>query len=232
MIKNLISICIPTYEMHGLGSEFLDFSINKILSQTYTNYEIVISDQSIDQSIFDCYLKHKDSIDITYIKSESDRGNSSSNINNAINNTKGEYIKVLFQDDFLYHDDSLQDIINSYENNPDKSWLVTACEHTFDGITFNKPFYPIYNPQIHLDMNTISSPSVLSFKKDCTLLFDENLKWLMDVDLYKRLYDSYGDPIIINEINVVNRLWDKQYNKTIPDSIKSLELDYVKNKRY
>lgn len=232
MIEKLISICIPTYEMHGFGAEFLDQSFSKILNQTYTKYEIIISDQSTDQTIFDCCSKYKDLIDITYLKNDSNRGNSSANINNAIINAKGDYIKILFQDDFFYHDNSLQDIINSFESDPTKSWLVTACEHSFDGVTFHKPYYPTYNHQIHLDKNTISSPSVLSFKKESILLFDENLKWLMDVDLYKRLYDIYGEPLIVNEINVVNRIWDKQYNNIIPNSVKKTELEYVKNKIY
>ena len=202
------------------------------MNQSYKNFEVVISEQSLDESIYDCFLKYRDLININYVKNDLNRGNSSSNVNNAINHSKGEYIKILFQDDFLYHENSLQDIINSFKNNPDKKWLITASEHTFDGITFNKPYYPKYNSKIHLNMNTISSPSVLSFKKNFTLLFDENLKWLMDVDLYKRLHDNYGDPIIINEINVVNRLWNKQYNNTIPEQVKTSELEYVKHKIY
>jgi hypothetical protein len=72
----------------------------------------------------------------------------------------------------------------------------------------------------------------MSFKKESPILFDENLKWLMDVDVYKRLYDEFGDPIIINEINVVNRIWEKQFNNTIPEDIKSWELSYVSSKKY
>ncbi len=228
----MISICIPTYEMHGFGAEFLSESLIKIKGQSFQDFEIVISDQSKDDRVFECCLSHQDDMNIRYIKNTSNIGNSSANINNAIRNSSGKYIKILFQDDFLYHKDSLSDIIRGFENNPQCSWLVTACEHTNDGITFTRPYFPQYNPEIHLNKNTISSPSVLSFKKESPILFDENLRWLMDVDVYKRLYDEFGDPLIINEINVVNRLWDKQFNNTIPEDVKTWELDYVTSKNY
>lgn len=230
--KDKISVCIPTYEMHGFGAEYLEHSFRILVTQSYKNFEIVISDQSKDQEIEDCCFKYKDLLDIRYVKYDLIGGSSSANINNAISHSSGGYIKVLFQDDFLYHEDSLSHIISAFEKNLDQKWLVTACEHTSDGHTFNRPYFPSYNHNIHLNMNTISSPSVLSFRKENTLEFDENLKWLMDVDLYKRLHDNFGDPIIINEINVVNRIWSNQFNNTIPEEIKNFELEYVKSKKY
>jgi glycosyltransferase involved in cell wall biosynthesis len=232
MINKSISICIPTYDMHGFGGDFLDFSLKKISDQTYKNFEVVISDQSTNSKVYECYLKYMNIFNIKYIKTEEKIGNSSFNINNAIKNSDGDIIKVLFQDDFFYNNNSLLKIIDSYNDNNDKVWLVSASEHTSDGVTFTRPYFPKYNDNIHLNENTISSPSVLSFRKNNTLIFDENLKWLMDVDLYKRLYIKYGEPIILNEINVVNRLWENQYNKTLPEEIKKSELEYVKNKDY
>ena len=44
--------------------------------------------------------------------------------------------------------------------------MVTASEHSQDGVNFYRPFYPNYNDQIHLGKNTISSPSVLTIKND------------------------------------------------------------------
>jgi hypothetical protein len=228
----MISICIPTYEMHGLGAQFLSESLIKIKDQSFRDFEIVISDQSKDDNVFECCVLHRSDLNIKYIRNTSNIGNSSANINNAILNSNGKYIKILFQDDFLYHDNSLLDIIQGFEKNPQSSWLVTACEHSNDGLNFNRPYFPKYNSEIHLNKNTISSPSVMSFKKESPILFDENLKWLMDVDVYKRLYDEFGDPIIINEINVVNRIWEKQFNNTIPEDIKSWELSYVSSKKY
>jgi hypothetical protein len=157
-------------------------------------------------------------------------GSSSANINNAIKKAQGRLIKILFQDDFLYSNTSLQEIADAFDIEKDE-WLVTACEHTDDGATFIRPFYPKYNRKIHLGINTISSPSVLTIKNSCPMLFDETLLWLMDVDYYKRLYIRYGRPTILNTINVVNRNGIHQVsNSQVSEERKKKEEAYTKEK--
>jgi hypothetical protein len=65
---------------------------------------------------------------------------------------------------------------------------------------------PRYHDKIYLGQNTISCPTVMTIKNDNDmLLFDESLLWLVDVEYYKRCYDKFGLPTIINEIGAVNR---------------------------
>lgn len=139
-------------------------------------------------------------------------------------------IKILFQDDYLHTATSLAEIAECFDLEKDK-WLVTACEHSLNGIDCVRPFYPKYNKKIYLGKNTISSPSVLTIINDDPLLFDDNLIWLMDCDYYKRCYDRYGEPKILNKINVVNRVGSHQVTSTLVDdeSVKK-EVAYVKNK--
>ncbi len=223
------SICIPTYEMRGKGAEYLDFSFEKLRIQSFEDFEVVVSDHSANGSIKDLCDNWSKSFLLRYLVNEDKRGNSSANLNNAIKNAKGEYIKILFQDDFLYHRDSLSVIGANLVDNA--SWLVTACEHTHDCKHFIRKHYPRYNHRIHLGINTISSPSVLTIKNQDPLLFDENLIWLMDVDYYKRLYEKYGEPKIVNDINVVNRLHEHQVSQTIADkSLQDKEYEYVVRK--
>jgi hypothetical protein len=166
---------------------------------------------------------------ITYIKNTINRGNSSANINNAISQAKGDYIKVLFQDDFLYDENSLQNQIDCLKNKNGK-WLVAACCH-YNEIELYNPFYPKYHDEIQYGRNTISSPSVLMFTNENIILFDEKLIWLMDVDYYKRLYDKYGLPVICNDICIVNREHTNQISNTLAtDQIKEAELQYIINK--
>lgn len=224
------SICIPTYEMNGYGTDFLRFSFEKIKTQTFRNFEVVISDHSIDRNIQNLCLEYSKHFEINYIRNKKNKGSSSSNLNTCILNCKNKIIKILFQDDFLYDNTSLQSIINSFDIEKDK-WLVTASEHSYDGTNFYRKFYPRYDHQIHLGNNTISSPSVLTIINDEPLLFDENLIWLMDCDYYRRCYDKFGYPKICNEICVVNRTGHHQVSLTIVN--KELELkekDYIKNK--
>ena len=97
--------------------------------------------------------------------------------------------------------------------------MITACEHTKDGSSFIRPFYPKYNRFIQFGYNTISSPSVLTIKNESPLFFDENLLWLVDCDYYKRCYDKFGKPKILNKINIVNRIGAHQITNTVANKL-------------
>lgn len=206
----MISICIPTYEMNGKGVEYLEYSLNILYQQTYKDFDIVISDHSKADDIQNLCERWNSVLDINYVRNEYKRGNSSANANNAIKNAKGELIKILFQDDFLYNEYSLETQLKYFNS----GWLVTACCH-YDGEKIYNPFYPRYHDEIQYGYNTISSPSVLMFENNDILEFDENLISLMDVDYYKRLYDRYNIPNICNDICVVNRIHPDSVTESI-----------------
>lgn len=216
--------------MHGRGGEFLDFSLEKLRSQSYQDFEIIVSDHSQDGAVsLVCQKYLSNGMDIKYLKNDQDRGNSSLNINNAISNSSGQIIKILFQDDFLYHPDSLKDIIEVF-NLRSAEWLVTASCHSTDGENFERFYFPRYTEDIMEGNNLISSPSVLSFKNTGDVWFDKNLVWLMDCDIYKRLYTRYGEPSYLNKTNVVNRTWEGQFNNHIPWERKRWEIEYGRQK--
>lgn len=222
----MISICIPTYEMKGKGVEYLEYSFHILYSQTYTDFEVIISDHSTSDDIEQLCEQWSSVLKIRYYRNQNKRGISSANINNAIRHAQGELIKVLFQDDFLYDETSLEKQLQAF-NEGDSAWLVTACCH-YNGIEIGKPHYPQYHDKIQYGQNTISSPSVLMVKNVDVLEFDENLFWLMDVDYYKRLYDKFGLPTICNYITIVNREHENQVSNTLAtEEVRGKELDYV-----
>lgn len=227
---NFFSIVIPTYEMHGLGSNLLDYSLSKLSTQTFKDFEVVVSDHSLDEKVFDVCNNWSSILKIKYIKFPNNIGNSSANLNNGIKNSTGEWIKVLFQDDFIYSDYSLENIYRSIKSQSNIIWLVTACEHSYDGYSFYRPFYPKWNDNIYLGNNTISSPSVLCFKNIKGLFFDERLINLMDVDFYKMMFDSYGEPFYLNVICVVNRTWHGQLSMSISNELNKKEIVIVSEK--
>ncbi len=224
-----ISICLPTYEMHGVGAQFLRESFEIFTKQTFKDFDVVISDNSVTDVIKAVCDEYKDKLDIKYFKHEGKK-EMSPNVNSAIRHATGKILKILFQDDYLYHDKALEDIAKNFDLQKD-TWLVTACIHTKDTKTFFRPFYPKYNKKIHMGRNTISSPSVLTIKNENTQFFDENLKWFMDCDYYKRMYDKYGEPTIVNEINVVNRMGSHQTtNNDATESLRKHEFEYIVKK--
>jgi len=218
------SICIPTWEQHGHGKKFLSQLLDSIYRQTFGDYEIVISDHSLNDDI-ENFLQNKPKI--KYIKYNENYGNGVSNVNNALKHAEGEVIKIMFQDDFFFSSNSLEKINTNFNNGC--KWLVSACNHTNDGLNFYRNFFPQWNDRLLYGINTISSPSVISFKNDNILFFDEKLTMLMDVEYYHQLFLKYGYPCFLQEILITNRLHEFQissiYNKDI-----NQEIDHIKNK--
>jgi cellulose synthase/poly-beta-1,6-N-acetylglucosamine synthase-like glycosyltransferase len=216
--------------MLNLGVGFLEHSFKILVNQTFKDFDIIISDHSNNDEIKKLCEKYSEKLDIKYIKNTENRGNSSQNINNAIKNSESKLIKIIFQDDFLYDKDSLKHTVDNFDLSKDK-WLVSRCEHSYDGVTFHRDFSPVYNHNIHFGNNTISSPSVLTILNDNPLLFDENLIFLMDCEYYKRCYDNFGLPKILNIITAVNRVGKHQVSNYIVNTeISNKETNYVKNK--
>ena len=229
MLKNKVSICIPTYECSGRGVEFLTKLIQSIKIQTYKNFNIVISDHSLNDDIENFCNELKGVVEILYIRNKNFIGNSPSNTNNSIKNADGDIIKIMFQDDFFFNENALELIVKEFENN-NCYWLVSSSNHTNDdGKTFSNIITPYWNKNIIIGVNTISSPSVLSFKNNNSCEFDENLVMLMDCEMYYQLYLKYGLPIIIKDVLITNRLHSQQISRTYNKEI-NLEIDYVINK--
>lgn len=227
MNKPFLSICIPTWEIKGNGVNYLDYSLNILAHQTFKDFEIIISDHSTDNEIKNYLESWKEYLNIKYILCETGRGLISPNLNNGLRHCSGEYIKILFQDDFLYEVDSLQKIVNQLQNKNVK-WLVTGCAHTKDMETIYDMMIPYYHDKIYQGINTISCPSVLTIKNDKDLiLFDEDLNWLVDVDYYKKCYDKFGLPIIEPTICVINRQAEIRTTNLIQEERKQKELSLM-----
>ena len=190
-----LSIAVPVYDMPN-GDFFLERLLHSLKRQTFKDFEVVITRD----------------------------GKMAENTNSAIRKSKGELIKILYQDDYLAHENSLQEIVDNFE----WGWLVTGCGH-FDGENFLNDHLPVYNSNIHL-VNTIGSPSVLTIENNDPLLFDETMTWMLDGDYYRRLFERYGEPTILDDINVVIGIGPHQATNTMGNEVKEREKDYMAQK--
>jgi len=223
------SIVIPTWEQYGKGYFFLTQLLDSIKNQSFNDYEIVISDHSINNEIENICKKY-DFLKISYLRNQNKRGNSPHNLNFGLRQAKGEIIKVMFQDDFFINPNSLKLISNEFEIN-DCKWLVNGCCHTTDSINFFRYMIPKWNDRINEGVNTISSPSVLSFINKDILYFDENLTMLMDCDYYYSLHKKYGLPSILKEYLIANTFHEYQISKMYDKNLQE-EINLVKQKKY
>ena len=216
------SIAIPTYGYNGKGAEFLEHSLKILSEQIFKDFEVVISDHSVDDTILNILPKWNKLLNIRYFRNEIGRGIISPNINNAMRKCLGKYIKVLFQDDFLFNENSLQ-IQYDFIINNNVDWLMTTFYHSNDGFTFYRLYNPVWNDMIWTGNNTMGCPSGMTIKNKDLIFFDEGLNWLMDVDYYKRMSIKYGTPKILNEITAVNRTWGARLTDTIGQELKNKE---------
>jgi len=227
--RDLISICIPVYEMFEQGVDYLKHSLSTIVEQDYPNIQVVVSDHSLNNNIKDLCDKFASTLDIKHVFNRNNVGSSSANINNAVHHADGKIIKILFQDDFLLHPKAITLQVESLISSTRK-WCITACAHTQDGTSIIDPYYPVFNTNI-LFNNTLSSPSTLMVYKENYQQADLNLLWFMDTDCYYRLYLTTGEPAICHYITVVNRRHPNQITNTlVDDELVTFEREYLKQK--
>lgn len=207
-----ISIAIPCYEMYGRGSEMLQYSLDMIKKQGYSDYEVVIADHSRNDDLFQIYNKEKKNINIKYVRNKKNIGSLASNLNCCINNCAGNIIKFIMQDDYLLDENSLGKIAHNFDNN--KNWLVSSYYHTKDRTNL----FNLHVPSISSNMlfvNLIGTPTCLTIKNEKTIYFDEKLNWFVDSDYYKRLFKKFGNPVFLEDPTAVQLLWEGQSTNTI-----------------
>jgi len=227
----MISICIPTTELkysngESMGVYMLNFLLKSIEKQTYTDYEIIISDHS-HSSIIKDECENWEHLNLTYYKNDSGIGSAAKNLNFAISKSNGEYIKTIFQDDYFHSENALKYIM---ENIGDYSWGAFGTYHCYEDNTDSlvRPLSPNYDDPVSIlyGNNTVSGPSVIFFKNDGNF-FDEDLCWLNDVEFYYYLYKKYGKPLLLPKEMVVQRLRTEGVSNTLQNSIKNEEKKYV-----
>jgi len=194
-----ISVCVPTHTMEN-GEYFLERLKHSLQRQTFTDYELIITQE----------------------------GKMAENTNAAIKRAKGDIIKVLYMDDFFFSSNALQHIVDAFQSGT--GWYASGCVHTTDGISFFNPHAPEFTPGIATGNNTIGSPSVVAFENDDPLLFDENMSWLLDCDLYERLYKRYGAPMLSKELDIAIGIGLHQMTNLLSDKEKLDEQKYIIHK--
>jgi glycosyltransferase involved in cell wall biosynthesis len=109
-----LSIGMPLYN----GGRFIEKSISSLINQTYTDFELIISDNCSNDDTEEICLKFKENDNrIKYYKQESNLG-ATSNFNYVLNNSSGEYFMWAAFDD-IWDPNFISECINVLENNLD-----------------------------------------------------------------------------------------------------------------
>ena len=111
LIDNLVSIVMPAYNCQETVLE----SINSVIKQTYSKFELIIVDDGSKDNTYKILKKFQDFPKIQIIRSEINYGISFTR-NIAISKARGQYIAFLDSDD-AWHKDKLKIQVNLMKNN-------------------------------------------------------------------------------------------------------------------
>lgn len=215
-----VSIAIPVHEMKN-WKFFLNRLLDSIESQTFRDFEIVISDDAQSEEIRRVIHEHP-IVPIKYCRRKDRAPGMARNTNEAIKNCEGELIKILYLDDYFAYPDVLENMVRRFTWSDD--WQICGSN--------TNP-----NPQITEDIqygnNKLGSPSTLMFRNkfEQNLLFNETLSWLLDCDLYYRLLFKGKDRLDIMEgVHIIIGTGDHQMTHILTDEEKLAEYEYIKQK--
>lgn len=183
-----VSICIPAFQQPNL----LRRCLQSVQVQSFKNYEVIVTDDSADDCLKSVIEEFTTRIPITYIKNTKNMG-SPANWNHGMQNASGEYIKILHHDDWFLDENSLADFVEMLEKNPEVNLAFCSSRHYKSGVhisshapTLEQLNFLFADEKNLLIGNLIGAPSAVIFRR-CGLLFDNNLKWVVDIDFYIRL---------------------------------------------
>lgn len=206
--KPKVSVCIPTYNR----TDFLRQSIESVLAQSFTDFELIISDNASQDSTVAIIHSFGDPR-IVYQRHEKNIG-LVNNWNSCLTAARGEYITI-FHDDDLMLPDNLTLKVNALDLNENVG-LVHSNFHIMDGngsITKESAHFigpqdfmeasPTFLRNSLLGFNRVNPPSAFIRKECFSKLggFNSGLHFTPDFEYWMRISLHYdvlylGKPLI------------------------------------
>jgi glycosyltransferase involved in cell wall biosynthesis len=118
-MNELVSVCIPTFN----GGDILEKTIKSILISTYSNLEVIVSDDASVDNTKDIVNKMSDKR-IIFIENRK-RIRTPGNWNKALKKASGKYIGLINHDD-EYGPFWINYVVNILEKNPHIGWVISA----------------------------------------------------------------------------------------------------------
>ncbi len=194
-VTPLISICIPAYQRRENLKRLLD----SIEIQTFRLFEVIITDDSPGTELREMVESHPLSPKIHYYKNHRTLG-TPENWNEGFRKSGGEWIKIMHDDDWFSGPDSLYFFAKAIEKGTGGFYFSAYTNAYQDGLSnkirlgFRQLKSVKQLPETLFASNKIGPPSVIIFKKDNDLTFDNRMKWLVDIDFYIRYFKKHGPP--------------------------------------
>ncbi|WP_343704635.1 glycosyltransferase family 2 protein [Chitinophaga sp.] len=196
-----ISICIPAYRQ----PELLQRCLNSIHLQALRDFEVIITDDSPDNSVQQIVETYRSLFPLTYQHNPVPLG-SPENWNAALLLASGRYVKMMHQDDWFAFPDSLSKYYAALEQHPEAGFAFSASTDVGESGpgALHQPQQQQLNtlahePECLLLGNFIGAPSTGIFRRQPPVPYDGRMKWLVDIDQYIQLIYHNNKVICIPE---------------------------------
>ncbi len=201
-----ISVCIPAYK----NAVFLKRNLDALVRQTFQDFEVILSDDSPDDSVAEIAAAYQDRLNLIYLKNNPAKG-TPANWNFAMQHASGEFIKLMHDDDWFATDHALQQFYDCLAQHPEADFCFSAFYNVDIGTgkmdpVFCSPLNRYLLKQSRYNLfkrNFIGPPSVVFQRNTGEIKYDEKLKWLVDFEGYIRFLQSKSNFIYLDK-NLVN----------------------------
>lgn len=203
ILDPLVSICIPAYRQPAL----LERCLSSIAMQTYKRVEVLVSDDSPDDGVKIVAERFVHQLRMNYVRNDFPLG-PPANWNAALRMARGEYVMVLHHDDSFALPESLSLFLRAFQNDPAVDFVFarnSSIELASKGHSYARQNFLTYyaDPELLLTGNTIGAPSNLMLKASAVEWYNEKLKWVVDIEMYIRLFRKkavfdYIDKFLVN----------------------------------
>lgn len=185
----LVSICIPAYNQ----PDKLIYLLDSIRIQTFTNFEVIVSDDSHDDSVSKLCASYPD-LDIRFFKNRPAKG-TPQNWTNSIHQAEGTWIKIMHHDDYFADKHALEKFVGFAVSHSEVEFIYSQTSIVYLPSKKREDYKVDYSildaisgqSSYLFHKNLIGSPSVTFFRKSDFIDFDTNLKWLVDIEWYQRV---------------------------------------------
>ena len=206
-----VSICIPAYE----NAEGIQKLLRSIEEQTYTDFEVIVSDDSRTRAVEQTVRAEASRLAVRYFRHDTPHG-AAANWNACLDAAQGDYVKIMHHDDRFTFPDSLESFVRLLDDHPEADlafsgsrqevWGRRSGERSCAGRRGNGAESGTEEPlrvydraaggtyvrdlgqdwRLPYAVNQIGAPSAVIVRRSA-VRFDEQLTWIVDAEYYLHL---------------------------------------------
>jgi hypothetical protein len=195
-----LSVLIPVHDPNQEYEDYISDALISISNQKLKPDQILLVANHEISYLESLRSRFRGTIEIEFKLSQAD--SAAENINFGVRESRGQYVKLLFQDDKLIGDDCLAESLNPLLNNEFKWSVVGSVSVNRTSGEIVSSIFPKFTKKIILGTNLIGAPSVVCFNKDFYIPMDSQLKYMFDCDWYLKMAHNFGKPFEVQMIAV------------------------------